>query len=88
MKDILFIIVIASLLIWILINDRKIKKTLSNLKSEMIDNEKLLTIKITDLKNNMNKGSEFILDEAKSHMDAALSVISKRIGKNKKDEIK
>ena len=83
MEEILFIISISILAIWIFISNMKIKKEIRDLKSEMISNEKLISKKVEELKNEVSNRSGSILEESKAHLDAALMAISKRIGKRK-----
>jgi len=62
----------------------KMKKRIIDLEKRITDNEKIYSLKMEELKKSLENNSGSILDESKAHLDAALLVLSKRIGKREK----
>lgn len=61
----------------------KMKKQINTLKDDVLLNNKILSKRIDSIKNDIDTKSESLLVESKSHLDAALIAMSKRIGKSK-----
>ena len=61
----------------------KMKRQINALKEDVLLNNKILSKRIDSIKNDIDTKSESLLVESKSHLDAALIAMSKRIGKSK-----
>ena len=61
----------------------KMKRQINALRDDVLLNNKILSKRIDSIKNDIDTKSESLLVESKSHLDAALIAMSKRIGKSK-----
>lgn len=84
MKELIFVLVTTSLVTLSIISIIKMKIQIRDLKEDILINEKILSKRIDDVKKDVDSRSRSLLEESKSHLDAALIAISKRIGKREK----
>ena len=81
MEGMILTSVMVAILIWSIVTNSKMKKRIKDLESTLRISEQRTSLSIEDLRKRIDERSISILEESKAHMDAALIVMSRRIGK-------
>ena len=82
--NIILILTLLGLAVYTIRQNHLLNIKIKDLDSRISETDTRLEKVKEELKNSIKSGSDVVLDSAKKHLDAAVLVMSKRIGKAKK----